>query len=269
MPYRLQKHESVVSGLKRVAEEEITGATEELQSTGDLGHNIYEMRRRIKKVRAVLRLIEPPLGPIYVEENRRLRDLASRFAPLRDLDVCLELLDKFASHYKRKTTLDPQRLEISQKKAALNEHADWKVELSESLQALNAIRKRVEDWPLHGLCAEFLDERVRKTHKKSRRALRVAVKTRTPEDFHELRKSVKREFNQNRLLNAPDEQVEDLKELSRLLGDHHNLAVLMASLSNPSQRFRRMMLHELRQLESLILPLASRIYADHHQTAAA
>jgi hypothetical protein len=114
MPYNLQKHESLEAGLKRVAEEQLSAGIQELQA-----YKIYECRKRIKKVRAVLRLLKLPLGPLYVEENRRLREIARRFSAARDLDVSLELIEALSRHYKRTSTLNPQRKSLSQKRSAL------------------------------------------------------------------------------------------------------------------------------------------------------
>ena len=263
MSYRLQKEEPLASGLKRVAEEEMNGAIRDLES-----NSIYEVRKHLKKVRALLNLLDPHLGPLAHEENRRLRDLARRFSPLRDLDVSLEVLDSFSSQYKRKTTLDPQRKALSAKQTAQRAALDFAA--AESLHLLLATRKRIEDWPLQNLTDNFVHARIDRTHRNSRRAFLQARQSRTVEDFHELRKSVKRELNQRRLINAPEAHLRDLKQLSQFLGDHHNLAVLLDNLENPSGRFRRMALRNLKLLETQILALASRLYeTPQHHTAVA
>jgi CHAD domain-containing protein len=269
MPYRLQKDEPVAGGLKRIAEEVISGAIKQLQSADDLSRSIYAVRKDIKKLRAILRLLEPRLGPIYVEENRRLRDLARRFSALRDLDVSLELLATFAKQYKRQSTLAPYRKALTEKQSALKLQIHWQTELAQCMDALGGTCKRIEDWPLHGLTRAFLDSQIQKTQKQSRHAFLQAKRSPTPEDFHELRKSVKRELNQRRLVDADEAPLRDLKELARLLGDHHNLAVFLSTLENPSQRFRSMARRDLKRYEPQILPLGARLYEDHQQPAAA
>jgi CHAD domain-containing protein len=263
MPYRLQKDEPLASGLKRVAEEEMNGAIRDLES-----NHIYEVRKRLKKVRSLLNLLGPHLGPLAHEENRRLRDLARRFSTLRDLDVSLEVLESFAAQYKRKSTLNPQRKALTARQTAQRDVLNF--EASEPLHLLHATLKRIEDWPLQSLTYNFIHGHIEKTHRHSRRAFLKARHSRTVEDFHELRKSVKRELNQRRLFNAPEAHLRDLKQLSQFLGDHHNLAVLLGNLENPSGRFRRMALRNLKLYEIQILALASRLYESpqHHAAVA-
>jgi CHAD domain-containing protein len=269
MSYRLQKDESLPGGLKRIAEEEITGAIQQLQSTDDLDRSVYEVRKHLKRIRAILRLLEPYLGPIYMEENRRLRDLAHRFSGLRDIDVSLDLLETFANRYKRKSTLNPQRQALADKQSALKQQTDWQNEFAQSVDALLGTRKRIEDWPIHGLTTVILESQVKRTHKQSRHAFQRAKQTRTPEDFHALRKSVKRELNQLRLLKSDESRIQTLKQLSTLLGDHHNLAVLMTTLENTSGRFRAMTQRNLRQQETQILFAAASLYDASHRAAVA
>ena len=174
MSYRLQKDESLASGLRRIAEEQLTGALTYLEE-----RNIYEVRRYIKRIRSLLRLLKPQLGPIYIEENRRLRDVARRFSAERDLDVSLELLETFSNQYKRKSTLNPQRKALSEKRSAVHYH----LHLSESAEVLAATRKRIEDWPLHDLTPAILASQLEKTHKQSRHAFQHARKRGRPKTF--------------------------------------------------------------------------------------
>ena len=252
MPYRLQKEESLPAGLKRVAEEQVTVALVSLQSSQSLEQRIYAARKSLKKARAILRLLAPQLGPIYQQENRRLRDVAQRFSDLRDNQVCFELLAKFAAGYKSKAALTPQRNALTARHAALQD-TDWQALTIQSIHELTATRKRIEDWPLRNLTNEALYDNIRKTHKESRQALQKADTTRTPENFHEFRKSVKRELNQASLVYGKDYPLESLKHLATLLGDHHNLAIFMANTTDSSKRFEARIMRELRHLETRII----------------
>jgi|GEM_PF-6293948 len=257
MPYRLQPDEPLASGFRRIAEEQLTIAINNLQQ-----ERIYEARKTLKKARAVLRILAPQLGAIYTEENRRLRDVARRFSVLRDTDVALELIVELAGHYKRKSTLNPQRTALSDRQTKLRQGVDFPAQFRAATDALAETRKRIEDWPLHELTADSLDNQLKKIHKQSHQRFKHAWQTRTAEDFHELRKSVKLELNQLRLLNAPEPQIHDLKQLSSLLGDHHNLAILTASLENTSVRFRLMTRKRQKAFESQILELSAMLYSN-------
>jgi CHAD domain-containing protein len=269
MPYRLQSDEPLIGGLKRIVEEQIDVAIVELQSPDHLHRGIYHARKSLKKVRSVLRLLQPQLGPVYIEENRRLRDVARRFSGLRDVHVCLDLLAEFAKRYKRQSTLNPQRMALTHKQYELAQETNWQTVLSESLDALSGTRKRVEDWPLHQLDWSSIDAAIRKSHKQSRHAFEKTRKTKAPEDYHEFRKSVKRELNQLRLCKSNNDRTGELKELASLLGDHHNLAVLMSNVENASGRFRKLLQQEMAKRESAIISLALRIYGTNRHAAVA
>lgn len=248
MPYRLQTDEPLDSGMKRIAEEQISATIAYLQSG-----RFYEARKNLKKLRAILRLLKPRLGPIFQEENRRVRDAARRFSASRDAEVSLEVLETLATaHYKRKSALDPQRRALAAKRQT--------VDAAESVNDLEGTRKRIEDWPLHGLSLALLESQMERTYRQSRRAFEQAKKSRTPEDFHEFRKSLKRELNQLRLLAPAEPKISDLKKLSDLLGDHPNLAVMISNLENASGRFRQLARKQQKEYESHVLALASMLY---------
>jgi len=251
MPYKLQQGEALAAGLKRIAGEQLDGAIRQLQSPADLNAGIYEARKCLKRARSVLRLLAPQLGPVYAEENRRLRDVARRFGPLRDAGVSLELLEQFAGRYKRKSALNGPRRALMERQQAMNCQAA----LADSVASLMATRRRMEDWPALQVTAESLQAEIHKTHKQSGRAFEKARKTRTAADFHELRKSVKRELNQRRLIEPFDGA--ELKRLASLLGDHHNLAVLLDSAENASGRFKMMIRRQMKELEAGILAFAT------------
>lgn len=262
MPYRLQKNEPLAAGLKRVAEEQLTGAIGSLQSSQDLDQGIYQARKFLKKARSLMRLLAPQLGPIYVQENRRLRDVARQFSAARDMQVSLQLLDQFAQQYKRRSTLSPVRQTLTSKNNALHQQAEWQRIVNDSVQELTATSKRIEDWPLRNLAESLLEAQIRKTHKQSRHAFLKASQTRTAEDFHELRKLAKRELNQLRLLQGPDAPLNELKQIADLLGDHHNLAVFLLNIESCSKRFEVKVRRQMQQLEIEAVAAAARLYSD-------
>ncbi len=247
MPYKLQPGETLPAGLKRITEEQLSTAIRQLQSPQDVHTSIYEARKSLKRARSVLRLMAPQLGPVYLEENRRLRDVARCFGPLRDAQVSLQLLDQFAGRYKRKSSLNgPRHLLLERQRHSSDQSA-----LADSIAWLQATRKRMDDWPLLHVTTESIHAEIEKTHKQSRHAFEKAKKTRTAADFHELRKSIKRELNQKRLLASAD--LEELKQLASILGDHHNLAVLLDSVENASGRLKTMIRRAMKQLGAHIL----------------
>src|SRR4051794_26191676 len=105
MPYRLERDESVISGLKRVVRDEMESAGDQL--SGDRKKNrdeaIHEARKSIKKVRALLRIMGAELGDIRRRENTRLRDIARRLSEFRDAFAIIETFDDLKRKFKDKS----------------------------------------------------------------------------------------------------------------------------------------------------------------------
>ena len=95
MTYRLKAKESVPKGIKRIASEQTEKAISELAATDELGIDeaVHQARKRLKKTRAVIRLVRDRLGKkTYKRENSHLRDLGGSLAGLRDAQVRIETL---------------------------------------------------------------------------------------------------------------------------------------------------------------------------------
>ncbi|MDJ0593815.1 MAG: CHAD domain-containing protein [Pleurocapsa sp. MO_226.B13] len=87
MTYRLQAHESLPQAINRIATEQIEKAIGELAATEELGVDeaVHQARKRLKKTRAVIRLVRDRLGKeTYKQANARFRDLGRTLAELRD-----------------------------------------------------------------------------------------------------------------------------------------------------------------------------------------
>ena len=85
--------------LRRVAREEAQHAIAHLTSSEDRHEAIHEARKSVKKVRALLRLLEPQLGNVARNANRRLRDLGRTMSVLRDSAAMVETFDQLAEKY--------------------------------------------------------------------------------------------------------------------------------------------------------------------------
>src|SRR5579863_5096978 len=101
MAYRLERDESVISGIRRVIREEIESAEEHLagkkKTTRD--EAIHDARKSIKKVRATLRLVRDQLGDAWKRENSHLRDIAARLSQFRDAFVIIETFDDLKTRF--------------------------------------------------------------------------------------------------------------------------------------------------------------------------
>lgn len=115
MAYRLKNKESIGAEIKRIAQEQTDKAieqlTEEIKSDNiDSSSNaaavnerqeaIHDVRKRIKKIRAVVRLVRDELGKeVYKRENECFRDAGRGLSEVRDAQVLLETFNKLEKHF--------------------------------------------------------------------------------------------------------------------------------------------------------------------------
>src|SRR5262245_25448916 len=94
MSFQLRPDESVPHGLRRLARKQLETARGELGRTRPPHDEpIHEARKCVKKVRAILQLIDDDTGSGGVHRSeRRLRSINRTLSDLRDADVMMETL---------------------------------------------------------------------------------------------------------------------------------------------------------------------------------
>src|SRR6516165_1296521 len=153
MAFQLKADQPVSSEIRRIVVKQLELATSELKSIGDPESNeaIHAARRRIKKIRAVIRLIEPVLNKASREADKRLRDVNRMLAPVADGHEIVETLKHLGQKYGG--GLGPRTVALI--RAGLvdrEERTDRKIQSDGVLQtaadALRAERKTVGRWRL-------------------------------------------------------------------------------------------------------------------------
>src|SRR5947209_19543153 len=102
MSYRLKRGESVPDGIRRIAQEEIDSAAEQLSNSNGKKRDeaVHEARKSLKKIRGAMRLVQPELGRVYRAENIRMRDLGRQLPQIRDATAIIEVFDGLREKYK-------------------------------------------------------------------------------------------------------------------------------------------------------------------------
>ena len=233
--YRLEPGETPIEGIGRVARGQLDLAIELLGGGGDDGEAIHEARKTLKRVRAALRLSRDHLGTYrYRHENVILRDAGRELSGARDARVLLETLDGLAEH-NPETLSAPARTRLRTALSATAEAAGATDDASPSavINALADARVRVATWPLpEDGGPEAFAPGLERIYRRGRRALRTAEKEATVDSLHELRKRAKDLWHAAQLLRpAAPKRMKKLArrahQLSDLLGDDHDLAVLL------------------------------------------
>lgn len=234
MAHELHSSEPAGEGIRRLARERLQLSVERLDDRDE--EVVHDVRKECKQVRGLLRLVRAELGDaLYRRENQRLRDLARPLSEFRDAQALIAAFDALLGHFRKELrpgVFAPVKRALEgeyqrRKRAAMKERQSLGRARSELQRALREARS----WPLGGKGWGALSPGLRRTYALGRKAMRRAEESRADDDLHEWRKQAKylrAELDAlGKMWPAPLEALsDDLHQLSDLLGDDHDLAVL-------------------------------------------
>jgi CHAD domain-containing protein len=278
MPFQFKQTESVADGVRRIAMDQLDRAIASVaQPVGDADAVVHDVRRRCKRVRAVVRLVRTSLVG-FNEHDDWLRDTASLLSGARDAAVLP------ATHAVVVAAADLVGVaEAMHVFESLRQPCET-TELTLDLQgaALETVKlrllklcKAVECWRLEISGFDAMGKGLRTTYARARNAMRKAQRSSSTADCHQWRKRVKYHAFHIRLLRdvwprAMHARVAAADELGDLLGQVHDFAVYRAAIdaapTNPSTEHAAEALREAAALlgEDLLAqcwPLGQRLFA--------
>jgi CHAD domain-containing protein len=278
MSFWVNPDEPVAQALKRVLREEARHAVTQLTTSEDRHEAIHEARKSVKKIRALLRLLEPQLGNVSRNANRRLRDLGRTLSILRDTAAMVETFDQLAAQYPGEMGLNRfagvrERMVEASKTAMLG--ADEKALASTAVTEFRKLARQVNLWRLSGEGFAVVAASFNASYEAGRKALRRAEKHPSTENIHELRKRAKDHWYHVRLMGplwpgASEAYEKAMKELQETLGDANNVSVFLGNLQKSDDGLLREIAVRWRdKLRSQGLAAASKIYAAKSSPVAA
>jgi CHAD domain-containing protein len=278
MSFWVNPDEPVAQALKRVLREEARHAVAQLTTSEDRHEAIHEARKSVKKIRALLRLLEPQLGNVSRNANRRLRDLGRTLSILRDTAAMVETFDQLAAQYPGEMGLNRfagvrERMVEASKTAMLG--ADEKALASTAVTEFRKLARQVNLWRLSGEGFAVVAASFNASYEAGRKALRRAEKHPSTENIHELRKRAKDHWYHVRLMGplwpgASEAYEKAMKELQETLGDANNVSVFLRNLQKSDDGLLREIAVRWRdKLRSQGLAAASKIYAAKSSPVAA
>lgn len=226
--------------VRTVARSQLDAALAAVNDPGDdVAEAVHTARKCCKKLRGLARLVRPGLDESYGEFNVVVRDAARQLGSLRDAHALAESFDELVVADQR-TTLDlgPVAAELHRRSAEASEHVrNDAPQLAEAAVGLRRAAAMVETWSWSAVEDDVLTGGIAKTFARGRTALEECRRCPTTEAFHQYRKRTKYTWYHLRLLEASapavlGPRVGAFDELSDLLGDEHDLAVLAALLVN-------------------------------------
>ena len=243
MGFRVKAKESASEGLSRLARRQITRAIRDLSEDDENpDETIHSVRKRLKKVRALLRVVRPELGKKrYDRQNRRLRDVGRTLSEARDARVLAETLQTLAEILDedlQRAAVEPVLAQLHTRAESIRSQVRDPDRWTALPSSLKSVRQSVKQWPLEDnddwpILADGLDRIYRKGYQGQRRALADP----SDEPLHEWRKRVKDLWHALELLRNVrpgffESRVNQAHDLANLLGDDHDLAVLDAMLTS-------------------------------------
>lgn len=257
MSYKFETTESIQKNLRSVATEELDGCLQALE-TMDIHEAVHDIRKRLKKLRALARLLRDEMGEEnYKSINIYFRDLGQELSPIRDLTAHMETMEairarygkyvyvRFFNNINRELEKERDKMEAALRKEKFFDHIRKKLEKA---------RNELVDWPVNANDILVILPSIKRVYKRGRKALKNSSKNPGKEIFHEWRKRVKYLWYQVLLLQDlwPDlfsTWESEIHELANYLGVDHDLMVLRDKLKdtglNLKDEAQQEMLHAL------------------------
>ncbi len=258
MGFRLNRQEPVGAGIARILNEELHVAMSSLREpeTG-----IHEARKSIKKLRAVMRLLEPRLGCLARAENAILGEAGRALSAARDGEAVVEILDILATGQKSQAVLRS----LAALRRRFGTGPTEPVDVAPVRRTLAEVGARVSEWPLLPESFGGLGDGLRETYRQGRRALAEVAESPTSETFHALRKRVKDHWYQVRLMEGVWAEAEprelELRELQEYLGQDHDLT-LLEERTNLVPTLQAVVAQARREYRAQAVAMAAVLYAE-------
>jgi CHAD domain-containing protein len=239
--FRISERESVKETINRILYEQIDGILENCENKRDDFHkSIHEIRKSIKRIRAVLRLVREEIGySSYYRENVFYRDINRSTSYLRTLNVLTLSLENIQTDLADK--LEPERIEPllvdirqQREKMLAGMLSSDRVLKDLSVQFMDG-RSRIPTLPIHNNKFEARAGGIERMYRQGKAYLNDSIKKTDTHQLHDMRKRMKYLWYQIEILKPVYPGLlkaygSSLESISERLGIYHDLAVLSAYL---------------------------------------
>jgi len=244
MAYRFKRTETGPDGLRRIVREQIDRALAELDGADgnaalSRAEVVHQVRKRCKKIRGAVRICRPAFEDTYRHTNALFRDAARLLSGMRDADAMLEAFD--ALMQRDQDEIDPHHfaevrvLLDTARPDSGGDGPDVETHIAEFRRRILEARSQLDTWSIDGEGFDAVAGGLARTYSRGRVAMKTARHNPTTESLHEWRKRVKYHWYHCRLLqdiwaDHMTQRCSAMSELSDMLGDDHDLAVLRQTI---------------------------------------
>ena len=201
---------------------------------------IHEIRRSVKKIRAILRLLRDSMGyPVYIRENNFFRDVSRKLSKVRDSEVILKQTESIINHLPSKYKKISSDRIIHELIRQRDELIGLIRDQDETLDVIQAeIQGHVEQIrKIHLKNKSFtaISSGIKRIYRQARKYLKATIHTGDPEMIHCLRKRVRYLWYHLSMLkkSAPKDlkpQIRKLHVISENLGVYRDCRLLLKTL---------------------------------------
>jgi CHAD domain-containing protein len=235
MAHRLGKHEDPAKALLRLALDDLTSAARDFRDAASREERVHRVRQRLKRVRTILRVLEPAFGARAVAVRRDLSETARLLSGTRDADVAAASARDLAA-----TTVPGDDLGLARVVSTLDEEAarahHERTPIGEVNRGLAAAISAISTFSDEYDGEALMGEALRRTYAKGRRAMVDAQSSLATPDLHRWRKLVKQlwfllRLDRKRLSKHAAKIAPDLERLGEVLGQDNDHALLAEKLA--------------------------------------
>jgi CHAD domain-containing protein len=234
--FRLKQDAPIAAEVRRIVLRQLELAISELHSVGDPQSDeaVHDARRRVKKIRAIIRLVRPVLAGGGRSVDRDLSRVSRLLAPVADGQGVVETLEELAHRYAKtlpKPTLEAARVGVIRNSARADHHAEARGVMKIAAGTLRHERKRIKHWRIDVRGFKAIGPGLEESYKRARRMMLHAWSKPRPSRFHSWRRCVKDHWFHVRLLegrcgNHLLAHQRRIEALDGILGEYHNVILL-------------------------------------------
>jgi CHAD domain-containing protein len=241
MSFGLKPEAPIASEVRRLVLAQLEAAISELRAVGDPESDeaIHDARRRVKKIRAIIRLVRPALDKTYRAVDRELKSVSRMLAPVADGQGIIETLDQLAHRYRKllpKHTVRSIRVGLRERSARTDREAQSRGVIRLAARTLRAERDRVDEWAITGDGFEAIASGLEESYRRARKGMILAWSRPKADHYHSWRRYVKDHWFHVRLVeescgNQLLRYQQRLEALDGVLGEYHNVIILREVLA--------------------------------------
>ncbi len=254
----MSENEQLSSGIKRILGHQMDAILQHCKAGGkDRHQSVHEIRKSMKRIRAVLRLIRDEIGySSYYRENTNFRDLARQVSELRNRIVLAETIGKIKEDF---TPAAQNHMQQMQDELLREGERLYKILLDDKdifrkiAVETRAAKKRVEHFKFSHEDFRAFEGGLHRIYRQGRKLYQKAQGGHDPGLLHDTRKRMKYLWHQMELLQPLYPKVlkayaKSLNNITEILGVCHDLDELTEEARDKKKITNASTLRQLRNI---------------------